>query len=316
MDNSRYTLFPIKDKEIWAKAKQALACFWTVEEIDFSKDLSDWKKLNDQERFFIKRVLAFFAGADGIVLENLMDNFYNEVTLMESRYFYAVQEMMESIHSETYSTMIQEYVKDPAEKKELFEAMENTLCIKNKGIWAKKWMNKDQSFDQRLLAFACVEGIFFSGSFCAIFWLKKRGLMPGLTFSNELISRDEGLHTDFAALLFKKRGKKVSQEVAYQIVSEAVEIEKDFICDSIPCSMIGMNKDLMSQYIKFVADYLLQMLGYPKMYKVSNPFSFMELISVQGKTNFFESRVSQYQKAGVSVETQETNQDFGFDADF
>jgi ribonucleoside-diphosphate reductase beta chain len=315
MSNSRYTLFPIKDDDIWRRAKQALACFWTVEEIDFSKDKDDWEKLTDSERFFIKRILAFFAGADGIVLENLMENFFTEVKLMESRYFYAVQEMMEAIHSETYSTMIQTYVKDEAEKEELFQAMEFTPCIRKKGEWAQKWMNPEQPFSQRLLAFACVEGIFFSGSFCAIFWLKKRGLMPGLTFSNELISRDEGLHTEFAALLFKKRGRQVTQEVAYKIVREAVEIEQEFICDSIPCSMIGMNTDLMTEYIKFVADYLLVMLGYSKLYGAVNTFSFMELISVQGKTNFFESRVSQYQKAGVDLDTKDTAE-YGLDEDF
>lgn len=316
MNNSRYTLFPIKDNDIWRMSKKALACFWTVEEIDFSKDPADWTKLTDSERFFIKRVLAFFAGADGIVLENLMENFYSEVELMESKYFYAVQEMMEAIHSETYSTMIETYVKDEQEKNELFQAMENTPCIRRKGDWAKKWMSKEQSFCQRLLAFACVEGIFFSGSFCAIFWLKKRGLMPGLTFSNELISRDEGLHTEFAQMLFKKRGRTVPQEVAYQIVQEAVEIEEEFICDSIPCSMIGMNTALMTQYIRFVADFLLTGLGYEKLYKAQNPFSFMELISVQGKTNFFESRVSQYQKAGVDLDTRNSSDDFNFDSDF
>ena len=316
MSNSRYTLFPIKDKDIWKMAKKALACFWTVEEIDFSKDAADWNKLAEPEQFFIKRVLSFFAGADGIVLENLMDNFYSEVQLMESRYFYAVQEMMESIHSETYSTMIDTYVKDPLEKTELFEAMENTPCIKQKGEWAKRWMNSEQSFCQRLLAFACVEGIFFSGGFCSIFWLKKRGLMPGLTFSNELISRDEGLHTEFAALLFKKHGSTVSQDTAYEIVKEAVEIEKAFICSSIPCSMIGMNPHLMTQYIQFVADYLLVMLGFPKLYKVENPFSFMELIALDGKANFFESRVSQYQKAGVDLNSRDSSPNFGFDSEF
>ena len=285
-------------------AKKALACFWTVEEIDFSKDQSDWARLTANERHFIENVLAFFAGADGIVLQNLMESFGSEVSLMEARYFYAVQEMMEAIHSETYSTMIDIFVEDRLRKTALFRAMEQDPAIKRKGEWALSWMGRDDaSFAQRLVAFACVEGIFFSGSFCAIFWLKKRGLMPGLTFSNELISRDEALHTQFAALLYRKLAgtevPRLSQDMVARIVREAVDIETEFICSSLPCSLVGMNATLMTQYIKYVADYLLDMLGHDKIYRVENPFSFMELISLEGKANFFESRVSQYQKAGV-----------------
>ena len=313
---SRYTLFPIKDQDIRKMSKKALACFWTVEEIDFSKDESDWTLLNDDERYFIENVLAFFAGADGIVLENLTDNFGTEVSLLEAKYFYAVQEMMEAIHSETYSTMIDIYVKDTVRKSSLFQAMETHSAIKKKGEWALSWMNKDTPYTQRLVAFACVEGIFFSGSFCAIFWLKKRGLMPGLTFSNELIARDEAMHTQFAALLYKKSGSPLPQETVAKLVEDAVTIENEFICSSLPCSLIGMNADLMSQYIRYVADYLLIMLGHKKIYNVSNPFSFMELISLEGKTNFFESRVSQYQKAGVATSGIDDEKNMSFDAAF
>lgn len=295
----RFVLFPIKYDEIWKAYKKAEASFWTAEEIDFSKDRQDWdNKLNNNERFFIKHVLAFFAGSDGIVLENLAQNFCSEIQIPEARAFYAFQAAMENIHSEVYSLLIDKYVDDVLEKQNLFTAVTTIDCVKNKAEWAMKWMNPaSASFAERLVAFAVVEGVFFSGSFCAIFWLKKRGLMPGLTFSNELISRDEGMHTDFAVLLYSMIDTRLPESRIYEIVEEAVCIEKQFINDSIPCALIGMNSILMSQYIEYVADRLLVQLGYSKRYKTENPFDFMQLISMEGKTNFFEKRVSEYSLA-------------------
>ena len=297
--NDRYVMFPIQDEDIWKMYKKQEDSFWRVEEIDFTKDLNDWDSLTDNERYFIKMVLAFFAASDGIVLENLGMRFMSEVQLSEARAFYGFQIMMENIHSITYSTMIDTYIKDKEEKGQLFKALDTYPCIQKKGDWARKWIHdKDSTFAKRLVAFACVEGIFFSGAFCAIYWLKKRGLMPGLTFSNELISRDEALHTEFAILLYSKLMNKMSEENIHTIVKEAVEIEKEFICDALPCRLIGMNSGLMSEYIEFIADRLCLQLGYKKIYGTSNPFEFMELISVESKTNFFESRVSEYSLAG------------------
>ena len=292
---NRYVMFPIEDQEIWQMYKKHMDCFWRAEEIDLSKDLTSWEKLNDNERHFIKMILAFFAASDGIVLENLGQRFMSEVQLPEARAFYGFQIMMENVHSETYSLLIDTYIKEKEEKDKLFKALNNFDCIKKKGDWAIKWINdKRSSFATRLVAFACVEGIFFSGSFCAIYWLKKRGFMPGLTFSNELISRDEGIHTDFAVLLYSKMVKKLSKQKIYEIIKDAVTIEKEFICDALPCRLIGMNSDLMSKYIEFVADRLVLQLGYDKIYGTANPFDFMEMISIEGKTNFFEKRVGDY----------------------
>lgn len=299
----RYTLFPIQYPELYNFYKRQLACFWTVEEIDLTKDHSDWNKLTDSERHFIKNVLAFFAGSDGIVSENIFANFAVEVQIPEARGFYSVQNMIEYTHSETYSLLIDTYIKDPVEKKMLFEAIETIPCVSKKARWAMKWMNpKERSFAHRLVAFAIVEGVFFSGSFCSIFWLKSRGIMPGLTFSNELIARDEGLHCDFACWLYKYHvlNKLADSEIA-EIIREAVQIETEFICDSLPCKLIGMNSEQMTQYIQFVADRLSVQLGSPKIWGVSNPFPFMDMINLQGKTNFFEKRVSQYQKSGVAT---------------
>ena len=294
-DDNRFVMFPIVDKDIWQMYKKQVDCFWRTEEIDLSKDLAHFEKLSEDEKYFISMILAFFAASDGIVLENLGMRFMSEVQLSEARAFYGFQIAMENIHSETYSLMIESLIKDEKQKKRLFEAMGNFPCIKKKADWAIKWIHdKDSSFAMRLIAFACVEGIFFSGSFCSIFWLKKRGLMPGLTFSNELISRDEALHTEFAVLLYSKLATKLDKSQVTQIVTESVEIEKEFICDALPCRLIGMNSTLMSQYIEFVADRLLIQLGCDKFYNTANPFSFMEMISVEGKTNFFEKRVSEY----------------------
>ena len=293
--DNRFVMFPIVDKDIWQMYKKQVDCFWRTEEIDLSKDLAHFEKLSEDEKYFISMILAFFAASDGIVLENLGMRFMSEVQLSEARAFYGFQIAMENIHSETYSLMIESLIKDEKQKKRLFEAMGNFPCIKKKADWAIKWIHdKDSSFAMRLIAFACVEGIFFSGSFCSIFWLKKRGLMPGLTFSNELISRDEALHTEFAVLLYSKLATKLDKSQVTQIVTESVEIEKEFICDALPCRLIGMNSTLMSQYIEFVADRLLIQLGCDKFYNTANPFSFMEMISVEGKTNFFEKRVSEY----------------------
>ncbi len=306
---NRFTLFPITDKEIWSMYKKHIASFWIAEEIDLRHDMSDWQKLTNNERHFIKYVLAFFVGSDTIVVENLTLNFMNDVKLAEAKCFYAFQAAMENVHSETYSILLDTYIKSPQEKKKLFNAIIEIQCIKEKADWAIKWMNCDSAFSQRLVAFACVEGIFFSGSFCALFWLKKRGLMPGLTFSNELISRDEGLHTDFACLLYKKCKVRLDKNTFNLIIKSAVECEKRFICESIPVDLIGMNSNLMSQYIEFVADRLCHALGYEKIYKVSNPFVWMEMISMQGKTNFFEKRVGEYAKPLKMT-------DFTMDADF
>jgi len=311
---NRYVMFPLQDMEIWAMYKKHVASFWTAEEIDLSQDTKDWTKLTEDERHFIKHVLAFFAASDGIVLENLMENFGIQLQLPEARCFYAFQAAMENIHSETYSLLIETYVQDPAEKMGLFQAMHNMPAIAAKAEWAIKWMCKKASFAQRLVAFSAVEGIFFSGSFCALFWLKKRGLMPGLTFSNELISRDEGLHTDFACLLYKKLRKKLDVEVVHEIIKDAVKWEIVFVTEALPVNLIGMNADLMSQYIQFVADRLLHALGYPKLWRVPNPFDWMEMISLQGKTNFFEKRVGEYQRANVMGEKDESG--FMLDCDF
>ncbi|ALD22859.1 ribonucleoside-diphosphate reductase [Hymenobacter sp. DG25A] len=294
--------------------KKAEASFWTAEEIDLSQDQKDWEALNDGERHFISHVLAFFAASDGIVNENLAVNFMQEVQMPEARCFYGFQIMMENIHSETYSLLIDTYIKDPKEKDRLFNALETVPCVKKKGEWALKWINSED-FAERIIAFAAVEGIFFSGSFCSIFWLKKRGLMPGLTFSNELISRDEGLHCDFACLLYEKYlVNKLPEARVHAIIRDAVQIEQEFVTDALPVNLIGMNAKAMSQYIEFVADRLLQSLGYSKIYNATNPFDFMEMISLQGKTNFFEKRVAEYQKAGVMSERTENA--FSLDEDF
>tara|TARA_Y100000589_G_scaffold325106_1_gene362409 strand:- start:32074 stop:33123 length:1050 start_codon:yes stop_codon:yes gene_type:complete len=314
---NRFVLFPIQHDDIWKFYKDQEASFWTAEEIDLSQDLVDWEnKLNDDERHFIKHVLAFFAASDGIVNENLAENFLSEVQYTEAKFFYGFQVMMENIHSETYSLLIDTYIKDPKEKDYLFNAIENIPAVKKKAEWALRWI-ENGSFAERLIAFAAVEGIFFSGSFCSIFWLKKRGLMPGLTFSNELISRDEGMHCDFACLLYNNHLiNKLPKETVKQIITDAVEIEREFVTEALPVRLIGMNADLMAQYIEFVADRLLVELGNDKVYNVTNPFDFMDMISLQGKTNFFEKRVAEYQKAGVKSSTDESNNAFSLDEDF
>lgn len=315
-NKDRFVLFPIKHNDIWEMYKKEEASFWTAEEIDLASDLNDWdNKLNDNERHFIKHVLAFFAASDGIVNENLAINFLNEVQYPEARCFYGFQIMMENIHSETYSLLIDTYIKDASEKDKLFHAIDTVPCVGKKAEWALRWITNG-SFAERLVAFAAVEGIFFSGSFCSIFWLKKRGLMPGLSFSNELISRDEGLHCDFACLLYTKHLKnQLPKEQVTEIITNAVTIEKEFVSDAIPVKLIGMNADLMCQYIEFVADRLLVALGCNKFYNASNPFDFMEMISLQGKTNFFEKRVAEYQKAGVMSKNEDNNV-FKLDEDF
>jgi len=313
-DKNRFVLFPIQHDKIWEMYKKAEASFWTAEEIDLSQDLVDWEKLNDDERHFIKHVLAFFAASDGIVNENLVINFMQDVTIAEARCFYGFQIAVENIHAETYSLLIDTYIKDNAEKDFLFNAMERLDCVKKKAQWALNWIENAPSFAHRLIAFAAVEGIFFSGSFCSIFWLKNRGLMPGLSFSNELISRDEGLHCDFACLLYSMLENKPADDEAISIITDAVVFEKEFVTDALPVSLIGMNADLMCQYIEFVADRLLVSLGYGKVYNAENPFAFMEMISLQGKTNFFEKRVSEYQKAGVMSTKEE--QTFSLEEDF
>lgn len=300
-DDNRYVMFPIKDKDIWDMYKKQMDCFWRAEEIDLSKDLTHWESLETNEKFFIKMVLAFFAASDGIVVENLGIRFMGDVQLAEARAFYGFQIAMENIHSETYSLLIDTYIKEKEEKMELFNALGYFDCIDKKAKWAQKWINdKRSSFATRLIAFACVEGIFFSGSFCSIFWLKKRGLMPGLTFSNELISRDEALHTEFAILLYNKLEKKLMKKKITEIITEAVDIEKEFICEALPCKLIGMNADLMGKYIEYVGDRLAVQLGVEKIYDSQNPFDFMEMISLERKTNFFESRVSDYALADKS----------------
>ena len=319
--NDRFVLFPIKHDDIWEMYKKAMASFWTAEEIDLYQDLDDWNnKLNDDERHYIKHILAFFSASDGIVNENLCLRFYNDVQLPEARSFYGFQIAMENIHAETYGLLIDTYIKDTKEKDYLFKAVETIPCIKKKADWALKWIYSDKAnFATRLIAFAAIEGIFFSGSFCSIFWLKKRGLMPGLTFSNELISRDEGLHTDFACLLFREYlVEKPDEATVKELIMEAVEYEKAFITEALPVSLIGMNSDLMAEYVEFVADRLMLELGFSEIYNSANPFDWMELISLQGKTNFFEKKVSEYQKAGVMNSVANTGNDFAFsmDADF
>ncbi|MFY0594041.1 ribonucleotide-diphosphate reductase subunit beta [Roseivirga sp.] len=318
-NKNRFVLFPIQHDDIWQYYKKAEASIWTAEEIDLHQDLTDWNdKLTEDEQYFIKHILAFFAASDGIVNENLAENFVNEVQYTEAKFFYGFQIMMENIHSETYSLLIDTYIKNPQEANELFNAIETFDAIKKKAEWALKWIDSP-SFAERLIAFAAVEGIFFSGSFCSIFWLKKRGLMPGLTFSNELISRDEGLHCDFAVHLHNEHLiNQVPQERIKEIILDALEIEREFITESLPVRLIGMNSDLMAQYLEFVTDRLLVELRCEKVYNSTNPFDFMEMISLQGKTNFFEKRVGDYQKAGVMKDKDDTSdsRSLSFDADF
>jgi ribonucleoside-diphosphate reductase subunit M2 len=320
MENKqRWVMFPLQYPEIWEMYKKHEASFWTAEEIDLGSDMADWEKLNADEQHFIKHVLAFFAASDGIVNENLSVNFADEIQVSEARAFYGFQMAMENIHSETYSLLIDQYIKDKDEKMKLFRAIETIPAVAAKANWAVNWMSRDRSFYERLVGFAAVEGILFSGSFCAIYWLKKRGLMPGLTFSNELISRDEGLHSDFACLIYKLMKHKLSDETVHHIIRGAVEVEQEFICDALPCSLIGMNSGQMIQYIQFVADRLLSSLGHPQLFNVGNPFDWMELISLQGKTNFFEKRVGEYQKKGVmaSLDSGENAASaFALDEDF
>ncbi len=313
----RFVLFPIEHHDLWKLYKQQQACFWTAEEIDLAQDISDWEnKLNNDEQHFIKHVLAFFAASDGIVNENLAMNFVNEVQYTEAKFFYVFQIMMENIHSETYSLLIDTYIKDREEQNILFNAIETVPAIKKKAEWAIKWINSE-SFVERLVAFAAVEGIFFSGSFCSIFWLKKRGLMPGLTFSNELISRDEGMHCDYACHLYNNHiENKLSETKIKEIICGALEIEKEFITEALPVRLIGMNSDLMRQYLEFVTDRLLVSLGCSKVYNSTNPFDFMENIAIQGKTNFFEKRVAEYQKAGVHNKSEEELSSAFSDMDF
>jgi ribonucleoside-diphosphate reductase beta chain len=314
-DAKRFVLFPIQHDDIWSFYKKSEASFWTAEEIDLGADFDDWEhKLNEDEQFFIKHVLAFFAASDGIVNENLAENFVSEVQYTEAKFFYGFQIAMENIHSETYSLLIDTYIKDTVEKNKLFNAIDTMDCVKKKADWALNWIDNG-SFAERLIAFAAVEGIFFSGSFCSIFWLKKRGLMPGLSFSNELISRDEGMHCDFACLIYNDHlVNKLPKETVTKIIMDAVEIEKEFVTESLPVSLIGMNAKLMQQYIEFVADRLLSELRCDKVYNSENPFDFMEMISLQGKTNFFEKRVAEYQKAGVASGSE--SQVFKLDEDF
>ena len=312
-DDNRFVMFPIQHQDIWEMYKKQVDCFWRAEEIDLSKDLTHWESLNADEKHFVSMILAFFAASDGIVLENLAVRFMSDVQLSEARAFYGFQIAMENIHSQTYSLLIETYIKNEDEKMKLFQAIDHFPCIKKKSDWAQKWIKDNRSgFATRLVAFACVEGIFFSGAFCSIFWLKKRGLMPGLTFSNELISRDEALHCEFAILLYNKLVKKMPKSKIHELIKEAVDIETEFICDALPCRLIGMNSKMMTQYIQFVADRLCLQLGYDKIYDVANPFDFMELISLEGKTNFFERVVSDYSLANKTVDknTFEFSEDF------
>lgn len=313
-NNERFVLFPIQHNKIWEMYKQAEASFWTAEEIDLAPDMKDWEGLTPDERHFISHVLAFFAASDGIVNENLVINFMQDVTIPEARCFYGFQIAIENIHAETYSLLIDTYIKDEKEKTKMFNAIDTIPCVKKKADWALKWIDDAPSFAHRLIAFAAVEGIFFSGSFCSIFWLKKRGLMPGLSFSNELISRDEGLHCDFACLIYSMLENKLDVKEVNDIISDAVEFEKEFVSDALPVSLIGMNAEMMCEYIEFVADRLLVSLGYEKIYNAKNPFPWMEMISLQGKTNFFEKRVAEYQKAGVSAKKEDHS--FSIDEDF
>jgi len=312
-DDNRFVMFPIKYQDIWEMYKKQVDCFWRAEEIDLTKDLKHWESLHEDEKHFVSMVLAFFAASDGIVLENLAMRFMGDVQNSEARAFYGFQIAMENIHSQTYSLLIETYIKDSENKAKLFNAIENYPCIKKKSDWAQKWIKDNRSgFAARLVAFACVEGIFFSGAFCSIFWLKKRGLMPGLTFSNELISRDEALHCEFAILLYSKLVNKMKKSRIHEIIKEAVDIETEFICEALPCRLIGMNSQLMTQYIQFVADRLCLQLGYDKIYNVTNPFEFMELISLDRKTNFFEHQVSDYALANKTID----NDVFDFNEEF
>jgi ribonucleotide reductase beta subunit family protein with ferritin-like domain len=313
-NENRYVMFPIQDNDIWKMYKKQIDCFWRAEEIDFSKDLVDWAKLSTDEKYFISMVLGFFAASDGIIVENLAIRFMNDVQLAEARAFYGFQIAMENIHSETYSLMIDTFIKDRDEQMKMFQAVQNFPCIAKKANWAKRWITDNRSsFSARLVAFAVVEGIFFSSSFAAIYWIKKRGLMPGLTLSNEFISRDEAMHCEFAVLLYKKLQKKLAKKRVYEIIKEAVEIEKEFITDAIPCRLIGMNTKLMTQYIEFVADRMLLQLGYDKMFNTANPFDFMELISIESKVNFFERTNSEYSLANKSVDKDIDVFDFSVD---
>lgn len=317
-NDHRFVIFPIQYHDMWDQYKNHMAVFWTAEELDFEPDIKDWENLNDKERHFISHVLAFFAASDGIVNENLAQRFYNEVQLPEARCFYGFQIAMENIHSEAYSLMIDTYIKDPVEKDRLFNAIDHLPCVSKKADWALKWISSKASFGERLIAFAAVEGIFFSGSFCSIFWLKKRGLMlSGLCGSNEFIARDEGLHCEFACLLHDtlQPENKVSEERVKEIITEAVEIEKEFITEALPVDLIGINPTLMSQYIEFVADFWIDRIGFSKVYNSANPFDWMELISLEGKTNFFEKRVSEYQRPGIKNNDNTTNK-FSLDMEF
>ena len=316
--NDRFILFPIKHNDLWEMYKKSVASFWTSEEIDLTTDIVDWgEKLTDNDRYFISHVLAFFASADGIIQENICATFLCEVQIPEAKSFYAFQIAMESIHNETYSMLIETLIKDQKERIHLFNAINTIPSVAKKAEWALKWITNSKSFAERLVAFACVECLMFAGSFCAIFWLKKRGLMPGLTFSNELISRDESLHVTFACKIYKLLENKLSKERVYEIVKEVLEVEKEFITESLPCSLLGMNAESMITYLEFVADYLLYELGYPKKYLVKNPFDFMDLINLEGKTNFFEKRVSSYQKSGVAMATKvDDSATFTLDAEF
>jgi len=311
-ENSRFVLFPIKYDDIWSLYKKQVDLFWRAEEIELVKDEKDWAKLDENERYFISMVLAFFAGSDGIVMENLAERFMSDVQIAEARAFYSFQIAMEQIHSQTYSLLIDSYIRDNVTRDKLFNAIDNFACIRKKAEWAQKYIHCSCPFETRLVAFACVEGIFFSGAFCSIFWLKKRGLMPGLCFSNELISRDEALHCEFAVLLYSKLQVKMKPKLFELLVREAVEIEMEFICDALPCRLIGMNSDMMKDYIKYVADRLCVQMGYSKLYNAANPFTWMEMISLQGKTNFFERRVADYSLADKTVTAKEfeLNEDF------
>ena len=314
-NSNRHVIFPIEHGDIWQKYKQHMSVFWIPEEIDLSKDMNDWVKLSDNERHFIKHILGFFAGSDGIVMENLAMRFTREIGIPEAKFFYACQNLMESVHSETYSLLIDTYIEDKKEKLDILRAIQTIPCVQKKAEWALQWIDsKEASFATRLMAFAVIEGIFFSGAFCSIFWLKQRGLMPGLTVSNEFISRDEGLHTEFACLLYGKLVNKLSKQEAHKIIREAVKIEKNFITKALPCELIGMNAKLMAQYIEFVADRLSIQLGYSKVYHSANPFEFMERISLESKDNFFEKRVTTYAKANTNGSAEEKK--FSMDADF
>ena len=311
----RHVIFPIQYEDLWRKYKDHVSVFWRPEELDLSKDMKDWVTLNTDEQHFIKRVLGFFAGSDGIVIENLMKRFTTEVQVPEAIYFYAVQGMMETVHGETYSLLIDTYIEDRTEKLDILRSIQTIPCIQKKAAWALQWMESDEAdFATRLMAFAAVEGIFFSGAFCAIFWLKQRGLMPGLTASNEFIARDEGLHTDFACLLYSKCRHKLSKTKAHKLIREAVKIEKEFIMEALPCSLIGMSGARMGEYIEFVADRLLVSLGYPKVWDAVNPFPWMERISLEGKDNFFEKRVTNYALAGVGQDASKMS--FALDEEF